>query len=150
VVNLGRRTTLLLATAFVGAAVLALASGTASTDTVGCDGGDCLGTRDADTILGSSAVDLIAGMEGNDSIDGQGGSDQIYGDEGNDTIRDDSGSPDFDTIYGDEGNDTIFVAEGNGATAADTVDCGPGSKDRVSFDQGIDTIAKNCEIKNPQ
>ncbi|HLL39094.1 MAG TPA: hypothetical protein VK357_05425 [Rubrobacteraceae bacterium] len=142
-----RRTVVLLV---MVAAMLALAGGTALTDTVGCTGGDCVGTRGADTISGTSNIDRIAGMEGNDQIQGEGGSDQIYSDEGNDTIFDDSGSLDFDTIYGDEGNDTILVAEGNGSPAGDTVDCGPGKKDKVTFDRDIDTIAKNCEIKKPQ
>jgi Ca2+-binding RTX toxin-like protein len=67
-------------------------------------------------------------MEGGDQIDGRGSS---------------------DTLYGDEGNDTVHVNEFNGASAADTVNCGPGTKDRVFFDKGIDTIHKNCEIRKP-
>jgi hypothetical protein len=30
------------------------------------------------------------------------------------------------------------------------VECGLGPRDKVFFDQGIDTIHKSCEIKKPQ
>ena len=52
-----------------------------------------------------------------------------------------------DRILADDGNDLIDVQEGVGGS--DTVFCGPGTKDKVFFDQGSDIIAKNCEIKNP-
>ena len=39
--------------------------------------------------------------------------------------------------------------EFNGAAAGDTVNCGPGTKDRVCFDKGVDTIHKSCEIRKP-
>jgi len=132
------------------AAVLAIAGGVVLAETKTCASFECVGTRGADTLTGGGAQqDRIAGLEGNDQIDGLGGSDTLYGDEGNDTIRDDSGALDADTIYGDEGNDTIRVNEFNGAAAGDTVNCGPGAKDRVFFDQGFDTIHKSCEIRNP-
>jgi Ca2+-binding RTX toxin-like protein len=134
----------------VAAAVLALAGGVVLAESKLCATLDCLGTREADTMTGrDNAPDRIAGMEGDDQIDGGGGSDTLYGDEGNDTIRDDSGALDADTVYGDEGNDTIHVEEFNGAAAGDTVNCGPGTKDRVFFDKGVDTIHKSCEIRNP-
>lgn len=143
-----RRVVLLVAAAV--AAVLTLAGGVVLAESKNCATIDCVGTREADTITGRDAQpDVIAGMEGDDRIDGRGGSDQLYGDEGNDTILDDSGSLDADIVYGDEGNDTIYVNEANGAPAGDTVDCGPGSKDKVFFDPGIDTISRNCEIKRP-
>ena len=41
-----------------------------------------------------------------------------------------------DEIFGDEGNDRINVQEGD--NFPDTVNCGPGKKDRVFFDKGID------------
>ena len=31
----------------------------------------------------------------------------------------------------------------------DTVHCGPGTKDKVFFDEGADDVAKDCEIKKP-
>jgi hypothetical protein len=72
----------------------------------------------------------------------------MYGDEGNDTIEDgNAANPDNDLIYGDEGNDIIDVRDGD--LGPDTVNCGPGAKDRVFFDEPEDTVAKNCEIKRP-
>ena len=88
---------------------------------------DCVDTRGADTMTGrDNASDRIAGMEGDYQIDGGGGSDTLYGDEGNGTIRDDSDALDVDTV-----------------------NCGPGTKDRVFFDKGVDTIHKSCEIRKP-
>jgi hypothetical protein len=46
-------------------------------------------------------------------------------------------------IFGDEGNDLINVDDGNG-----TVNCVPGRKDKVFFDEN-DTVPANCEIRNP-
>jgi Ca2+-binding RTX toxin-like protein len=77
--------------------------------------------------------------------------DEIYGDEGNDTINSGAiaiGVPDSDVIYGDEGNDTIDVRDND--SGPDTVNCGPGKKDKVSFDKSEDVIANNCEVKQPQ
>ena len=109
---------------------------------------DCIGTREADTLTaGDDNTHIIAGLEGNDIITGGAVQDTIYGDEGNDTITDNSPNNDIDEIYGDEGNDTIDVRE-DGADAGDIVDCGPGKKDRVFFDVGVDTVTR-CEIKNP-
>jgi Ca2+-binding RTX toxin-like protein len=134
----------------VVAAVLALAGGMVLAESKTCATLDCVGTREADTMTGrDSASDRIAGMEGDDQIDGGESSDTLYGDEGNDTIRDDSGALDVDTVYGDEGNDTIHLNEFNGAAAGDTVNCRPGTKDRVFFDKGVDTIHKSCEIRKP-
>ncbi len=128
--------------------MLALAGGMVLAESKTCATLDCVGTREADTMTGrDNASDRIAGMEGDDQIDG-GGGDTLYGDEGNDTIRDGSGALDVDIVYGDEGNDTIHVNEFNGA-AGDTVNCGPGTKDRVFFDKGADTIHKSCEIRKP-
>ena len=75
-----------------------------------------------------NALDRISSMEGDDQIDGGGSS---------------------DTLYGDESNDSIYVNEFNGATAGDTVNCGPDTKDRVFFDKGVDTIYESCEIRKP-
>jgi Ca2+-binding RTX toxin-like protein len=83
------------------------------TDTVGCGGGDCVGTRGADTITGSFLRDRIAAMEGNDVIEGDQDTDDIYGDEGNDTITGAADAGDNDTIFGDQGNDNINVREGD-------------------------------------
>ena len=145
-----RRALLLLV---VAAALLAVVAGAVLAEDKTCTPGDCIGTRGADTLTGqfnTLGINRIAGLEGNDTINGGDSSDIIYGDEGNDTINDgdDPNESDSDTIYGDEGNDTIDVHENNLA-GADTVNCGPGTKDKVSFDQGIDKISRNCEIRNP-
>jgi Ca2+-binding RTX toxin-like protein len=100
-----------------------------------------------DSIVGLESSDELYGDEGNDSIQGGDHSDQLYGDEGNDTIDDSEPVFDADFIFGHGGNDTIEVQEGD--NGANTVDCGPGQKDKVVFDQGVDTVRKNCEIRTP-
>jgi Ca2+-binding RTX toxin-like protein len=141
-----------LAMLAITALLLGLGAGVVLVATTTCTGGDCLGTREADQITGSTSRDRIAGMEADDTITepgSSGDSDQIFGDEGNDIITDNfSGTDtDFDVIYGDEGNDTIDVDElGTDESAgADTVDCGPGKKDKVFADSN-DTLT-HCEIK---
>ncbi len=139
-----RRIVLLL----VVVAALAMVGGVALAVDKSCGGGDCVGTREDDTITGSNSPDRIAGMEGNDTITQPqvfGDSDEIYGDEGNDTITDIIADADRDTIYGDEGNDTIDVRDGD--LGPDFVDCGPGKKDKVFFNPE-DTVVR-CEIKKP-
>ena len=129
---MGRQLVLSLALAVATLAVVggvALAVNKTCLGAVGAGGTlapDCIGTREADTLTaGDDNTHIIAGLEGNDIITGGGF---------------------HDTIYGDEGNDTIDVREGD--DFADTVDCGPGKKDRVFFDVGVDTVTR-CEIKNP-
>jgi Ca2+-binding RTX toxin-like protein len=113
----------------VAAMVMALAAGTVLAESKTCAALECVGTREADTLTGSSDAQeqgRIAGLEGNDQIDGDAGN---------------------DALHGDEGNDTIYVDDFDGAFGADTVNCGPGTKDKVVFDRGLDTIHKSCEIK---
>jgi Ca2+-binding RTX toxin-like protein len=132
----------------VALAVLATAGGVVLAVTKTCLETDCMGTREADTLTaGNDNTHHIAGLEGNDIITGGGFHDTIYGDEGNDTINDDA-CIDIDVIYGDEGNDTIDVREDPAGADGDIVDCGPGKKDKVFFDVGLDTVTR-CEIKNP-
>lgn len=119
-----RRALLLLV---VAAALLAVVAGAVLAEAKTCTPGDCVGTRGADTLTGtgnSFSINRIAGLEGNDTITGD------------DTSH---------TIYGDEDNDTIDVEENN--FGADTVNCGPGTKDKVFFDKGLDTVSRNCEIR---
>jgi Ca2+-binding RTX toxin-like protein len=149
-----RRVALLLA---IAAAVLTVGGGVALAANKDCFGAvgsggtlapDCVGTRAADTLTaGDDNSHNIVGMEGGDIITGGGAGDKIYGDEGNDSITDNEDVPDLDIIWGDEGDDIIRVREGNGV--GDTVNCGPGAKDKVFFDRRIDTISSNCEIRNP-
>jgi Ca2+-binding RTX toxin-like protein len=144
-----RRAVVLL---MVVAAMLAVAGGIALATQNCTGGGDCIGTREADAIIGSQDFpNRIAAMEGNDTINGGPLTDEIYGDEGNDTINSGAiaiGVPDSDVIYGDEGNDTIDVRDND--SGPDTVNCGPGKKDKVSFDKSEDVIANNCEVMQPQ
>src|SRR5215211_949448 len=118
-----RRVLLLLV---VVAVVLAVAAGMAWAVSITCPtSGDCIGSREADTLTGGSGFQRIAGLEGSDIISGGGLSDEIHG---------------------DEANDTTDVQEGDGSV--DTVFCGPGIKDKVFFDQGFDTVT-GCKKKNP-
>jgi Ca2+-binding RTX toxin-like protein len=141
-----RRAILLL---MLVAAVLALTGGAVLAVDKTCFGSDCVGTRGADKITSSSnGPNNIAGMEGNDIITSGVFHDDIYGDEGNDTITDNNASSsDVDRIYGDEGNDTIDVQEGD--EFPDMVNCVPGTKDKVFFDEGFDTVT-SCDKKNSQ
>lgn len=68
-----------------------------------------------------------------------------------DTAAEDSPSGTGDAVYGDEGNDTINVWESapTNPRDADTVYCGPGRKDRVSYNGGWDVVAKDCEKRRP-
>jgi Ca2+-binding RTX toxin-like protein len=57
------------------------------------------------------------------------------------------GTNGVDRVYGGTGDDHIFVA-GNAATGAkEIVDCGPGTRDFVLFDEGVDVVM-NCEFRN--
>jgi hemolysin type calcium-binding protein len=115
-----------------------------------------------DLVLAAAGNDTVHGDEGDDGIDGQEGDDALHGDlgvdelasatgkdffsggRGNDTIsaNDSGGTGGSDTVNGGRGDDTIFVADGE----KDTVDCGKGRRDFVSFDRGVDVLT-NCERK---
>ena len=146
-----KRTTTLGLLTVAALLLLGLGSGVVLAATITCTGRDCLGTREPDQITGSTSPDRIAGMEGNDTItepaSGSGDNDQIFGDEGNDVITDNLGVLDNDVIFGDEGNDTIDVDElgMDDSPAFDTVDCGPGKKDKVFADST--GRLTHCEIK---
>lgn len=137
-----RRT--MLAVAAV-ALLFVLSAGAAFALTKTCGGGDCVGTVEDDQLTGTNSSDRIAGLEGNDTIDGRFGPDEIFGGEGNDFIIDNVAQNATDNIFGGSGNDTIDVKDDQ--FFADFVDCGGGKRDEVFFDQGQDTIAKNCEVK---
>ena len=137
------------------AAVLVIAAaGVAIAFQINCGEGSqlCRGSDDPDLIQGSTDSDLILGEGGNDNIQGDpqpsaNADDEIRGGSGDDTIIDPLSATDSDVIFGGSGNDTINVRENTGG--ADTVNCGKGNKDKVTFDVGIDTVAANCEILNP-
>ena len=71
--------------------------------------------------------------------------------QGNDVVLKGGSAPgnqsSADVVYGDEGNDTIDVRDVGPGMAPDEVRCGPGKKDRVTHDKGVDTVARDCEIK---
>jgi RTX calcium-binding nonapeptide repeat (4 copies) len=73
-----------------------------------------------DTLTGSSKAETIDGQGGNDTITGGNGADYLYGGDGNDTINSRDGK-------------------------ADTVDCGPGTGDRIIGDKS--DAATGCEAK---
>ena len=144
-----------LCAAGLAVVVLALASGMALARSFDCGNpanGPCRGTNRPDEIRGTNGSDAIYGRDGVDIIDGDmaatdGANDTIVGGDGADEIYDALLADDTDTIRGGPGNDYIDVHDG--PTGADTVDCGPGAKDRVYFDRGVDQIAANCERQFP-
>lgn len=95
------------------------------------NGGNGLGTPDADVIVGTAGDDVIIGM---------GGDDIICGLEGNDTIN---GGPGADLMFGDDGNDTVFGLAGNdtlyGGTGNDEL-IGFGDDDTLYGEAGLDTL----------
>ncbi len=143
-----RRTILLLTAAVM---VLAFGSGAVLAASIICAGGDCVGTRAADEITGTADDDLVAGLEGNDAIRAGEGYDIIYADEGDATVIENDRSPGsehgVDIVYGDEGNDTIDVQDLAPGSQPDEVQCGPGKRDKVTYDKGHDKVARDCEIK---
>jgi Ca2+-binding RTX toxin-like protein len=116
-----------------------------------------LGNRGSDKLFGGAGDDELWGahyINGPDYSD-----DYIHGGRGMDEIRASLENPNLpkdvihrgvDRIYGERGDDTINVA-GNaevGDSAKEIVDCGPGT-DEVWFDEGVDVVKDNCEIKHP-
>jgi Ca2+-binding RTX toxin-like protein len=81
---------------------------------------------------GRFRVEWLMGGSGDDHITGDGRGNILEGALGEDTIRSGAGS---DTIYVDDNE-------------PDQVDCGDGN-DYVQFDEGLDTIAANCESGRP-
>jgi Ca2+-binding RTX toxin-like protein len=123
-----RRTAITLV---VGALLLALSVGVAYAATKLCDDPVCNGTDGRDVLIGTK-IDNV-----------------IYGYGAKDVIRDTAG-PDQDTVYGGSGKDVIDVHEGNNNPRnADYVDCWD-SKDTVYYDEGVDTVASDCEVLYPE
>ncbi|MFV2064735.1 MAG: M56 family metallopeptidase [Chloroflexota bacterium] len=114
----------------------------------GSDGRDkIVGRAGADELSGGGRGDLIRGGKGADTIRGDAGPDRLIGGPGNDIIF---GGGRGDLIRGGGGNDTIRAGAGNDIVktwrdgVADTVDCGPGDKDRAIADS-TDSLV-NCEF----
>jgi hypothetical protein len=143
--------------AVVAALMLALTAGVAwAQGIVGTPNDDTLfGTADPDQILalegddfsdGFLGDDIIVGNEDNDNLLGAEDSDDVNGGDGSDTVDlvsfDTAGS--VDSGKGGKGNDIVQAKDGN----EDIINCGPGKKDKVFFDVGLDSITR-CEVKNP-
>lgn len=115
---------------------------------LGGKGGDTM--YGDDTILSNTVADGNDKLHGNDGIDrlfGFSGSDLLRGGGGDDSIQawERSGVTGEDTVTGDGGNDLISAVD----ATKDTIDCG-GGEDRVVFDDGIDAVADNCEVREPR
>ena len=132
-----------------------LIAGVAYAATIDCNGGDCQGTNDADTMNGSPQDDTMLAMDGGDTLfgvggmdalKGQGGGDEIFGGEGNDKVK---GGFGMDRVDGGEGNDLVRGGTHSNANdrARDVLICGPG-RDKVFFVRGQDVL-EDCEIKRP-
>ena len=103
-----RRGVLLIASVVVMVAVGAVVALAAN---VTCQGGNCLGTNQADIIAGSNQADFITAASGNDTVNARGGADQINGDRGNDTLNGGGGG---DYLEGGRGANTVNGQGGNG------------------------------------
>jgi Ca2+-binding RTX toxin-like protein len=128
----------MLMSALVVPAVLLIA-GVSYARTIDCDGGDCKGTNNADTMNGIPQDDRMLVLEGADTLYGLGGMDALKGKGGYGKDRVDAG----------EGNDLVRggthgVADDH---ARDLLICGPG-RDKLFFVRGQDVL-KGCEVKHP-
>jgi Ca2+-binding RTX toxin-like protein len=99
---------------------------TVSVETItGGTGADTItGTTAADLIDGGAAADIISGHNGNDTLSGGAGADTIDGGAGDDRI---SGGTGVDSLLGGDGFDTFFIASGDIAGGAETIDGGNNS-----------------------
>ncbi len=102
------------------------------------DGDDSITGAD-DAISGSAGIDYFVGGQGADSIAGEGGNDTIDGGAG------------IDTLSGGDDDDTFKVVNATDS-AADTIDGGNGSQDKIvistgtAFSLGTDAQVVNVEI----
>jgi len=103
-----------------------LSGATISVETIsGGTGADSItGTTGADHIDGGGGADIISGNNGNDTLSGGAGADTIDAGVGNDSI---SGGTGVDSLIGGDGFDTFFVASGDIAGGAETIDGGNNS-----------------------
>jgi Ca2+-binding RTX toxin-like protein len=92
--------------------------------------------------------DELIGYRGHDTLFGFGGSDYLRGGRGADLIdaTEESDNPGEDTVRGSRGQDSIDAVDG----FKDTIFCGRGDKDEVFFDEGLDVVADNCELRKPR
>ena len=97
----------------------------------------------APTDSSTDGEDRVFGGAGSDGMVGYGGDDLLSGGIGRDYIYavEHSNGPGEDTVKGGGGDDFIEAI----VKTRDTIDCGAGAKDRVYYDNDLDTI-QGCEI----
>lgn len=97
----------------------------------------------APTDSSTDGEDRVFGGAGSDGMVGYGGGDLLSGGIGRDYIYavEHSNGPGEDTVKGGGGDDFIEAI----VKTRDTIDCGAGAKDRVYYDNDLDTI-QGCEI----
>lgn len=152
--ELMRRSVVLFACVFLAAL---LVGGTALAVTKNCSGGgNCQGTSDDDRLYGSPMQDTMFGRGGSDNVYGYGSGDMLKGGPGADLMygggEDDKGKggSGADRIFGDGGDDTLrggTIEKANDGVR-DFLNCGSGT-DTVYFTPGQDSVADNCEVRNP-
>ena len=100
-----------------------------------------------DMVYGGDGRDTIYGFGGHDLLVGGAASDYIFAEE----FRTRFGRPGFarsrnpgvDTVSSGAGGDHIEAVDGR----RDVIACG-GGKDAVWFDEGLDTVSADCELRN--
>jgi hypothetical protein len=136
--------------------------GNTSTENLGVDGQNFVGTDDSDTLIGGSGNDFINGKKGNDSLDGGAGNDSIYGGRGLDMLTGGSGDDILfggrgadsldggignDSLYGGKGDDTLLgglgddFLTGDGGSDRFVLNSGSGSDTILDFTAGTDKFA---------
>ncbi|HYH58396.1 MAG TPA: triple tyrosine motif-containing protein [Thermoleophilaceae bacterium] len=121
-------------------------AGGASVSQVGKDGNDrLLGGDGNDKLFGAGGKDKLLGGKGNDKLKGDAGNDTLKGDAGKDTLDGGKGN---DKLTGGGGKNKYKGGPGNDTLKAknkkkETVNCGPGKKDKAVVDKTDKT--KGCE-----
>jgi hypothetical protein len=100
-----------------------------------------------DKVYGGGGRDMLYGFGGSDMLVGGGKADYIFAAEFRTrmgrpyVVR--SENPGMDFVKGGLGGDHIESKDGH----RDIIDCG-GGKDAVWFDEGLDIVSPNCELRN--
>jgi Ca2+-binding RTX toxin-like protein len=100
-----------------------------------------------DKVYGGGGRDMLYGFGGSDVLVGGGNADYIFAAEFRTrmtrpyVVR--SESPGMDFVKGGLGGDHIESKDGR----MDIIDCG-GGKDAVWFDEGLDIVSPDCELRN--
>jgi Ca2+-binding RTX toxin-like protein len=114
------------------------------------------GGQGGDYLLAGAGVDRVYGqgdhdrfLSGNTTLDGRQidhTDDYYYGGAERDEFLV-GGTNGVDRVFGGTGDDEIWVAGNAASGAKEIVDCGLGTEDFVSFDEGVDVVT-NCELGN--